>query len=125
MRVLLVDDEANTREVYSRLLESDGHEVTASESAEAAVRAIRESRFDWAVIDVALGGANGFTVLRELRICQPEARAVVITAYDVQETSLRAAADGADDFLAKPLSWADLRRVLGRAVQPNESRTTG
>ncbi|MEW5982516.1 MAG: response regulator [Acidobacteriota bacterium] len=125
MNVLLVEDEANTLDVYSRLLELDGHVVTATEDVESASRAIESSCFDVAVIDVALGTADGFAVLDLLKRRQPEARAVLITAYDVPETSLRAAARGADDFLAKPLSWADLRRALGRAVRQNDRRTAG
>lgn len=112
MKVLLVEDDANSRDVYSRLLELDGHDVVAAASAEAASGAIDAGRFDVALIDVALGSRDGFVVLDYLKRRQPDARAVVMTAYDVLDTSRRAAAARADAFLAKPLRWTELRTAM-------------
>lgn len=109
MRVLFVDDEPNAREIYGRLLELAGHEVVRAESAETAVRAIDDGPFDVAVIDVVLGGADGFSVLRHLKECQPHARAIVVSAYALPADPV---AHRAEAFLAKPLRWSDLELIL-------------
>ena len=121
MRVLLVEDEANSRDVYSRLLELDGHDVLAVGTASLAMTAIDREPFDVAMIDVALGAESGFAVLSHLRRRQPGARAVIMTAYDLADAS-RHAQSGADAFLAKPLQWSDVRAAL--AHSPSERRAS-
>jgi two-component system cell cycle response regulator len=123
MRVLLVDDEPNTRDVYARLLELAGHEVVTAESAEAAGLAIESGPFDAAVIDLVLGGPDGLTVLEHLKQRHPAVRAVVVSAYEVPGALERARALRAEGFLAKPVRWTDLQRFLeadgkGREQQP-------
>ncbi|MCX6551555.1 MAG: response regulator [Acidobacteria bacterium] len=118
-KVLLVEDEANSREVYSCLLELDGHEVVAVETAPAAMAAIERERFDVALIDVALGTQDGFSVLAHLRRHQPAVRAIIMTAYDLPDASRRAQADA---FLAKPLQWSDVRAAI--AHRPSERRAS-
>jgi two-component system, cell cycle response regulator len=112
MRVLLVDDEPNTRDVYGRLLELAGHEVVTAESAESAALAIEGGSFDAAVIDLVLGGADGLTVLEHVKRRHPGVRAVVVSAYEVPGAMDRARALHAEGFLAKPVRWTDLRRFL-------------
>ncbi len=116
MKVLLVDDEANAREVYGRLIETGGHEVVTAADADEADRAIDHDRFDLAVIDVVLGGRDGFAVLEHLKRAQPGARAVVVSAHDVPDSLERAATLDADAFLAKPLRWTDLSALLTPGV---------
>jgi CheY-like chemotaxis protein len=110
MRVLFVDDEPNTREIYRRLFELAGHDVVTAASAEAAVRAIDDRPFDVAFVDIVLGGADGLTVVRHLRDHQPAARAILVSAYEppAGKTS------GAEAFLAKPLRWRDLEVFLNQ-----------
>jgi two-component system response regulator HydG len=119
MKVLLVEDETNARDVYTRLLELDGHDVVATASARAADAAIDDGPFDAALIDVALGDLDGFAVLAHLRRQQPGATAVMMTAYDVRDTSGRPRADA---FLTKPLRWSDVRAAL--AYRPSERRAS-
>lgn len=115
MKVLLVDDEANAREVYRRLIELVGHQVVTAADADEAERAIDRDRFDLAVIDVVLPGRDGFSVLEHFKRLQPGARAVVVSAHDVSESSERAARLDADGFLAKPLRWSALSELLTHA----------
>jgi|WetSurMetagenome_2_1015567.scaffolds.fasta_scaffold648221_2 CheY-like chemotaxis protein len=112
MRVLLVDDEPNTRDVYGRLLELAGHEVVTAGSAAAAARAIESGPFDIAVVDLVLGGPDGLTVLEQVKRRHPAVRAIVVSAYDVPGALDRARELGADGFLAKPVRWSDLQRLL-------------
>jgi len=122
MRILLVDDEPNTRDVYGRLLELAGHEVVTAESAQSAARAIESGPFDAAVIDLVLGGPDGLTVLEHLKRRHPEVRAVVVTAYEVPGAKERARALRAEGFLAKPVRWTDLERFLEGGPRDGERR---
>jgi two-component system cell cycle response regulator len=123
MRVLLVDDEPNTRDVYGRLLELAGHEVVTAENAEAAALAIEGGPFDAAIIDLVLGGPDGLTVLEHVKRRHPAARAVVVSAYEVPGALERARALHAEGFLAKPVRWSDLQRVLEADLEDREQRS--
>jgi len=118
MRVRLVEDDANARDVSSRLLEFDGHDVVAADPA-AATEAIDARMFDVPLIDIELGPLDGFTVLAHLRNRQPGTRAVIMTAYDVPDIGRRNQADG---FLATPHAWSDVRAAI--APRPLERRVS-
>jgi len=122
MRVLLVDDEPNTRDVYGRLLELAGHEVVTAESAESAALAIEGGPFDAAIIDLVLGGPDGLTVLEHLKRRHPAVRAVVVSAYEVPGALERARALHVEGFLAKPVRWSDLQRILEANLEDREQR---
>jgi CheY-like chemotaxis protein len=122
MRVLLVEDEANARDVYSRLLECDGHHVVAVGAATPAMAAIDAGIFDAALIDIALGDVDGYAVLDYLKRRQPGVRAVLMTAYDVPDAARRQRAAAADAFLAKPLRWSDARAAIAPASREHPHR---
>ncbi|MEW5982023.1 MAG: response regulator [Acidobacteriota bacterium] len=115
MRVLLVDDDLHALEVQRELIEHAGHLVITAASRERALDLIGAHEFDAAFIDVVLGGADGFDVLRCFTQAHPAARAYVLTAHDKPENLLRARRLGARAFLTKPLRWDELRRALDAA----------
>lgn len=114
MNVLLVEDEANARDVYSRLLELDGHVVVTADGASSAMSAIDHHVFQAALIDLGLGAESGFLVLDYLKRRQPGVRAVVMTAYDGPDAARRPEARAADAFLTKPLRWSEAQSALSR-----------
>lgn len=122
MRVLLVEDEANARDVYSRLLETDGHEVTTAGTASGAEAALAGDPFDVALVDVALGEGDGFAVLKLIKRARPGTRVVMMTAYDVVDASGRAGAALADAILTKPLRWANLRTAISQNLPGAHAR---
>lgn len=109
MRLLVVDDDPEVRDLLVRALERDGHVVTAVATAAAARAALAEAPADVVVLDLALPDGNGRALCRELRAQRNAVPILMLTAHsDVPERvgSLEA---GADDFLAKPFAVAELR----------------
>lgn len=130
MRILLVDDDPHALEVQRELIEHAGHEVMTAASGERSLDLIRDGNFDAAFIDVVLGDADGFDVLRSFTQAHPAALAYVLTAHDNPENLLKARRLGARAFLTKPLRWDELCRVLDAVgasfnLLPNEQTTTG
>jgi DNA-binding response OmpR family regulator len=117
MRVLVLDDDAEVRDLVLRALERDGHLVCAVASAHAARYAIAEQSFDVAVLDQALPDGSAIDLCRELRAARSTLPVLVLTAHNDVAQRVHALDAGADDFLGKPFAVAELRarvRALGR-----------
>jgi CheY-like chemotaxis protein len=119
-RVLLVDDQADAREMYALVLEAEGHEVFQAADGVEAVALFPTVRPDVAVVDIGLPGMDGYDVAREIR-AQPggwDVRLIALTGYGFPEDRERSRAAGFDRHLVKPAMPEDLRRVLERLDRP-------
>lgn len=117
MRLLVVDDDEEVRDLLFRALERDGHVVTAVASAEAARVALRTSLADVVVLDLALPDGSGVDLCRELRAEGNGVPVLMLTAHSEVAMRVGSLDAGADDFLGKPFAVAELRarvRALGR-----------
>jgi len=110
-RVLLVDDDADTRNVVRRTLELYGATVTATGSASEALELLDRERFDLILTDLAMPERDGYWLLSEIRLRRPEARVGVITAFGHSEEQIRNA--GFNLLIRKPVEPARLAELLG------------
>lgn len=116
MKVLVIDDEAEVREVTTRALALDGHIVREAVDLDSARTALAEG-VDLIVLDLRLPDGFGLTLCRELRAEGATTPVLLLTALTQVATRVEGLDAGADDFLAKPFAVAELRarvRALGR-----------
>lgn len=114
LRVLIVDDEPNIRSTLSLCLESIGCEVHAAAGAREALAIVERRPFNIAFLDVRLGHADGMALLPELLRVSPRLAVVVITAYASIESAVTAIKSGAQDYLPKPFTPAQIRIIVDR-----------
>lgn len=120
--VLLVDDEAVVRDVFSRLLAREADiALSLAEDAEKAVEMLRAQRFDVLITDKNLPGMGGIELIAEARNLRPMIEAIMITGYASAESVIAAFAAGASDYLVKPFD--DLRVVRAKIRAALERRT--
>ena len=105
MKILLVEDHADSRRNLQRLIERRGHEVVAVGSAEEAETAVAEQRFAFLILDWMLPGKSGVQLCRELRGQEAgdELFILLVTARGDTEDLQQALEAGANDYLTKPL----------------------
>ena len=107
--VLIVDDEPTVGEVLSRYLEREGYEARVAEDGPGALAAVGERAPDLVVLDVMLPGIDGLEVMRRIRESRRPAPAIILLTAKGEEsdrvTGLRL---GADDYVVKPFSPAEL-----------------
>lgn len=115
--ILVVEDDAVTREMVAELLAEAGYEVAAAESAEQALAMIGEREFGVVLTDLQMPGMNGLELLVELREHWPHTPVLLMTAYASIETAIQATRAGAFDYIAKPFSSDALLLVLERALE--------
>jgi PAS domain S-box-containing protein len=112
LRVLVVDDDADARELARRLLESCEAHVSMAASTEEAMLALAGERFDVLVSDIGMPGEDGYALMRRVRALPPERNgdipAVALTAYARGEDRLKAIRAGFHVHAAKPVDPAEL-----------------
>ncbi len=115
--ILLVEDEANVREVLMLSLSSHGHDVTGCASPKEAEYELELASFDVVLTDLRMDGVDaGLDVVRMVGQMQPEASVLLLTAYASAETAVTAMREGAFDYLTKPVSRAELGEAIERAL---------
>ena len=108
MRALIVEDEAKMAGLIRRGLIEKGYAVDVSPTGEDAVWMAGLTEYDAIVLDVMLPGADGFEVCRQLRLSGVWAPVLMLTARDAVEDRVAGLDTGADDYLTKPFSFAEL-----------------
>ncbi|MEY2536568.1 MAG: hypothetical protein QOG67_308 [Verrucomicrobiota bacterium] len=111
LRLLLVDDHADTRGVLSRLLTRCGHEVVTADSAQKALEALDRRRFDALISDIGLPVDNGYYLVREARLRQP-LKAVALSGFGTDADIERSLEAGFDYHVTKPVDFDGLRTLL-------------
>jgi len=112
LRLLIVDDEADAREVMRFMLERGGAQVRTADSAAQALDAIREARPDLLISDIGMPVEDGYVLVRRLRAMEEglgrRLPAIALTAYASEEDTRRALTAGFDAHLSKPVDPARL-----------------
>ena len=120
-RVLLVDDNPDSSEPLSLLLQTKGFDTRISTDGEEAINAADEFLPDCVVLDLGLPGIDGYEVARLLR-GRPYGRDVVLvalTGWAGQDVRTRAADAGFDYHLVKPVNWEEFERIVDSVARAN------
>jgi PAS domain S-box-containing protein len=118
LRILLVEDNADSRQVLRTLLELAGHQVHEASDGPTGVEAAVQRRPHVALLDLGLPRLDGFAVAREIRArTGAEVFLVALTGYGREESRTRALAAGFDEHLVKPVGPERLALVLQRSLQ--------
>jgi signal transduction histidine kinase/ActR/RegA family two-component response regulator len=115
-RILLADDDADSREILSGLLEREGHTVLHVGNGSTAVERAEAFRPDIAILDLSMPGLNGFRAARQLRSTRPAEHLylIALSGLGQAEHKQEAAEAGFDVHLTKPVSLDELLAVLAR-----------
>lgn len=124
MKILIVDDETDIRNQLCLLLAGQKYIVDIAADGEEALDKIFDQLFDLIILDIMLPGRDGLTVLREIRQAGIKAPVLMLTARSRIDDKIQGLDMGADDYLPKPFSSAELLarvRALLRRVTENVS----
>ncbi|MBI4379670.1 MAG: response regulator [candidate division NC10 bacterium] len=110
-RLLIVDDHAQNVELLTALMEAEGYEVISAADGLEALAHVAAIPPDLILLDIMMPKLDGYAVCRQLK-ANPETRlvpVVLLTALDAEDARILGIEVGADDFLAKPFSQAELK----------------
>lgn len=120
--ILVVDDEADIRDLVSGLLEDEGHAVRVASNSDEALAAIRARRPSLALLDIWMqgGGLDGLELLDLIKELDPDLPVVMISGHGNIETAVSALQRGAYDFIEKPFKSDRLVVVVQRALEASQ-----
>lgn len=108
MRILLVEDEENIRDVVKLNLELENYEVVSTGNGKDALKMINEQHFDLLILDVMLPDVDGFQICEQVRLTNMVVPIIFLTAKDAFTDKINGLKIGADDYLTKPFHLEEL-----------------
>ncbi|RIH65499.1 sigma-54-dependent Fis family transcriptional regulator [Mariniphaga sediminis] len=120
--LLIVDDEESVRDSLYNWFMEDGFRVRCAENAKEALEMLEAGSFDIILADIKMPGMDGLEMHRRIKVLNPEAIVIVMTAFASVETAVQALKDGAYDYITKPFDPDDLSHLIRNAAKQVEMK---
>ena len=125
-KVLLVEDDSELQQLFSRVLTKSGYHVSGADCVDAALEIMDHETIDIIITDVMLPGTDGFEFVRELRDSDCNLPVLVITAKDSFQDKQTGFNSGVDDYMVKPIDVNEMvlrvAALLRRAKSVSERK---
>ncbi len=118
-KILVIEDELESREALTLLLESAGYQVHSAESGEEALELLRKNPFEIVISDLLLPGVSGIDILKSIKEDSPHTSVILITGNTSAETAVEAMKEGAFDYITKPFNFEKLKVQVAKAMEKN------
>ena len=119
-RILVVDDEAEIRDILTHLLEKEGFKVITAPDGHQAMQKICLETPDAVILDVCMPGLNGMELLKKIKEISGDLPVVLITAYGDIHQAVEALKEGAYDYLVKPFDNNEVIRIIRHALSERQ-----
>lgn len=114
-KLLIIDDDESVVWVVRKALEPLGYDVEAKATGRAGIKAVDAHKL--ILLDLMLPDGNGIDVLKEIRVFNPDALVIIVTAHGRMESAIDAMKEGAYDYLEKPFDIEELSIVVEKAFR--------
>lgn len=125
MRILLVEDEENIKDVVKLNLEMDGYEVVGTDNGKDALKYFKEQHFDLLVLDVMLPEIDGYQICEQVRLTNMDVPIIFLTAKDASTDRIAGLKKGADDYLTKPFVLEELLLRVNNLIKRTSKSSEG
>lgn len=124
-RILIVDDSANTLEVLRRNLTAEGYQVFTAPGVAEAIETLGATQLDLVITDLKMPKVSGLDLVRHIRENFKNTEVMMITGYPSVEGAVEAVKTGAEEFLPKPFTDAELLSAVQRVLDKARLRRFG
>lgn len=119
-RILVVDDEKNIRMTLKQCLKGEKYDVELAVNGEEGLKKLKEESFDLVLLDIKMPGLTGMEVLKRLREIGNNVKVIMMTAYGTIDRAVEAMKLGAIDFLSKPFTPEEIRKIVNDVLSREE-----
>ncbi len=123
MKILIVDDEKNLRQVLAVELAAEGDDVDAAEDGLTALEFLEKTEYDVVLLDLNMPRMGGIDVLKKMRALDMPAEVIILTANTTISAAVEAMKLGAYDYLTKPFRMEELSPVIEKAFEKKKLRS--
>ncbi len=118
-RILVADDEENTRRALVRALQLSGYQSEGAANGREVLERLKNSVYDLLLLDLRMPEVDGVQVMEYIRERQLELTVIVLTAHATLNSAIASVKAGAADYLLKPQRMADIELAVRQALQKN------
>lgn len=116
-KILIVEDDAFFREIFSDLLCEDGYRVDTASSGNEALKMLEAGKYQLVVTDMVLQDISGLDILSRAKQMDSDIEVIVVTGYGNMESAIYALKNGARDYLVKPISHDEFKHVVRLSME--------
>lgn len=120
-KIIIIDDEQRMRDSLAALLAGDGYVVETFGSAKEAAEAIKHTRTDLVISDIRMPEMDGLELLKLVKAVDEDIPVILMTGFASLQSALEAIAEGAYDYLLKPVEFTNLELAVRRALERRRS----
>ncbi|MDY6842966.1 MAG: response regulator [Thermodesulfobacteriota bacterium] len=117
LKILIVEDEKDCREMLEELLTSSGFIVEAAKDGTEGIIRLEKEEYDLVITDLMMPQVNGIDVLRTAKKINPHAQVIIVTGFASLETALQAIKEGAYDYIMKPFKLEEVVKAVNNASE--------
>jgi nitrogen regulation protein NR(I) len=114
--ILIIDDDAQLRNSFEKVLSMENHTVRSAATGEAGVESVSEEAPDLVIVDLRLPGMDGLRTFQKIQEMEPKLPVIIMTAYGTTETAIEATKLGAFDYVLKPFDIPDMLAMIQKAL---------
>jgi nitrogen regulation protein NR(I) len=115
--ILIVDDDAQLRQSFEKILTAEGHTVKTASNGEAAIAMVQAAVPDLVIMDVRMPGMSGLEAFRAIHEIEPKLPVIIMTAYSTTDTAIEATKLGAFEYVLKPPEIPDMLVLISQALE--------
>ncbi len=115
--ILIVDDDAQLRQSFEKILSEEGHTVRTAATGEEGIDRVRQEVPDLVIMDVRLPGMDGLEAFRVIHELEPKLSVVIMTAHGTTDTAIEATKLGAYDYVTKPFEIPDMLALINQTLE--------
>ncbi len=117
IKILIVDDEENIRDMLSRFLKKEGFSVLTAKSHKEAVELTQKNEFSLALLDLVLPEVDGIQTLKAIHSSNPDIIGIIMTEYATIDSAVEALKAGAFDYISKPFNLDEILLKIKVAIE--------
>lgn len=122
-RILIADDEPDVLSLCTRIIRSEGYDVTGVSNGLDAIELAKQEHFDLFLTDIMMPGIKGLETAQAIRKELPNCVFVVMTGFGTMDTAIQALKLGFSEFVVKPFKPQDLKLAVNRALEKERLRS--
>lgn len=115
--ILVVDDDAQLRHSFEKLLTSEGHTVRTAATGETGLEGVKTKIPDLVIMDVRLPGMDGLETFQAMHEIEPKLPVIIMTAFGTTDTAIEATKLGAYDYVLKPFEIPEMLVTIEKALE--------
>jgi len=116
-KVLVIDDEARSKDALKRILTRKGYFVKTAERGSQAIELLKQENFGLIITDLMMPEMSGIDVLRQAKALNPDIEVIIVTASATVKSAIEAMREGAFDYIPKPINSEELLLSVNKALE--------